>query len=277
MRDEPARSDSEVLDLASQRRAVRERYARIATAGAADCCGPSDGCCPDGSGAAADDPSTTLGYSDDELDSVADGANLGLGCGNPTAIVSLEEGDTVADLGSGGGFDCFLAARAVGPSGQVIGVDMTPAMIDRARSNAARHEHPNVSFRLGEIEHLPVADETVDVIISNCVINLSPEKQQVLTEAARVLRPGGRLAIADVVRTAPFPSTVELDADSLTSCVAGASSITEFEHMLTEAGFVDTEIEPKEASATFIREWDDERDLSDYLVSAIILGRKPIA
>lgn len=276
MTDESRQADAEGRDPAGQRRTVRERYAGIATVSSSECCGPSDECCSDGVDAGMDDLSTTLGYTDDELDSVGDGAKLVLGCGNPTAIASLEEGNTVVDLGAGGGFDCFLAAKAVGPAGRVIGVDMTPAMIDRARSNADRNGHPNVMIRLGEVEHLPVADETDDVIISNCVINLSPQKQQVFHEAYRVLKPGGRLAIADIVRTAPFPSTVALDADSLTSCVAHASSIRELERMLTTAGFVDIAIEPEEANATFIREWDDQHDLSAYLVSATLEGRKPL-
>jgi len=161
-------------------------------------------------------------------------ANLGLGCGNPTAIASLEPGETVLDLGSGGGFDCFLAAREVGPDGRVIGVDMTPEMVERARENVEKNDADTVEFRLGEIEHLPVADESVDAIISNCVINLSPRKPQVFREAFRVLGPGGRLAVSDVVQTAPFPDDVRLDPSSVSACVAGAATIDEVESMLTD-------------------------------------------
>ncbi|MFW6045655.1 MAG: arsenite methyltransferase, partial [Natronomonas sp.] len=199
----------------------------------------------------------------------------GLGCGNPTAIASLERGDTVLDLGSGAGFDCFLAADEVGTDGTVIGVDMTPAMIEKARENATQRDVPQVEFRLGEIEHLPARDTSVDVIISNCVVNLSPDKPQVFHEAFRVLRPGGRLAISDVVATADLPESVRTDPTALAACVAGASSISSLETTLDEVGFIDVSIEPKSDSDSFIREWDDERDLSEYLVSARIEGRKP--
>ncbi|PSP59046.1 arsenite S-adenosylmethyltransferase, partial [Halobacteriales archaeon QH_7_66_37] len=213
--------------------------------------------------------------SEDDVEAVEPGADLGLGCGNPTAIASLDPGETVLDLGSGAGFDCFLAAEEVGTAGQVIGVDMTPAMVEKARENVEKNDATNVAFRLGEIEHLPVADATVDVVISNCVVNLSPDKPQVFREAFRVLRPGGRLAIADVVKTAPFPETVRLDPDSVSGCVAGAARIAALESMLADAGFVDVVVEPKDDSEAFIREWDDQRDLSDYIVSATIEARKP--
>jgi SAM-dependent methyltransferase len=267
------------IDAAEQRRAVRERYADIATDAAAACCdddAAGDSSCCDTE--TADDPdaaSQLLGYDDSDVDAVAAGANLGLGCGNPTALAGLEAGETVLDLGSGGGFDCFLAAREVGPEGSVIGVDMTPEMVERARANVDRNDADNVEFRLGEIEHLPVADATVDVILSNCVINLSPEKPQVFREAFRVLQPGGRLAVSDVVRTAPFPADVRLDPSSVTACVAGASSIDEVESMLEDAGFIDVAIAPKAESEEFIREWDGERDPSEYVVSATIEARKP--
>ena len=179
------------------------------------------------------------------------------------------------DLGSGAGFDCFLAAQAVGATGQVIGVDMTPEMVEKARANARENGSENVAFRLGEIEHLPVSDDSVDVIISNCVVNLSPDKQQVFEEAFRVLRPGGRLAISDVVLTAEVPAGVRADPDSVASCVAGASTIDRLETMLTAAGFESIDVSPKDDSEEFIRDWDDEYDVSEFLVSAAITARNP--
>ncbi|MCU4751348.1 arsenite methyltransferase [Halobacteria archaeon AArc-curdl1] len=237
----------------------------------------SDSCCSgaDGSANAFDATAQKMGYSEAALEAVEPGANLGLGCGNPTAIASLESGETVLDLGSGAGFDCFLAAREVGDEGRVIGVDMTPAMVEKARENAVKNEAENTSFRLGEIEHLPVADGTVDVIISNCVVNLSPDKSQVFREAFRVLRPGGRLAISDVVRTAEFPESVRLDSAAIAACIAGAERIATLESMLDVAGFEAISIEPKAESESFIREWDDDRDISEYIVSAQIEARKP--
>ena len=275
------------LDPDERRRIVRERYATIATDDAG-CCGTrvdgtgagsetadTSGCCDEDAtdGRSLEAITETIGYEPDRATNVPDGANMGLGCGNPNAIAALEEGETVLDLGSGGGFDCFLAADAVGESGRVIGVDMTPEMIERARENARAYE--TVEFRLGEIEHLPVAGETVDVVISNCVVNLSPDKPQVFRDAYRVLRPGGRLAISDVVQTAAFPADVRNDPDSLAGRVAGASTIDALETMLADAGFEDVRIDPNEESESFIREWDDERDLSEYIVSATIEARKP--
>jgi SAM-dependent methyltransferase len=216
-----------------------------------------------------------MGYTEGEIATAPDGANLGLGCGNPQAIASLRQGETVVDLGSGAGFDCFLAARQVGDSGQVIGVDMTPEMISKARENAATAGATNVSFRLGEIEHLPVADETVDVIISNCVINLSPEKPDVFNDAFRVLRSGGRLAVADVITTAPLPESVLQDLRAYTGCVSGAVSADDIEAMLAEAGFVDIRISPKDESRELVREWSSGANLEDYVVSALIEARKP--
>ena len=287
------------LDPATQRRVVRERYGAIATgsgstetvdSGSSGCCGPeadaatdpgSSGCCaPDAETAGTTDTadaeySTTLGYTDADVDAVADGANLGLGCGNPTAIASLEPGETVLDLGSGAGFDCFLAAREVGETGRVIGVDMTPEMVERARKNVERNDAGNVEFRLGEIEHLPVADETVDVTISNCVINLSPDKPRVYREAFRVLRPGGRLSISDVVLTAPVPVERRGDPDSVAGCVAGAAPAEEVEAMLRDAGFVDVTVELDDDSDEIVSDWDDDLDLSAFVASAQITGRKP--
>jgi SAM-dependent methyltransferase len=264
------------LDAQQQRRAVRTRYAGIAREGTREQ-ESDDGCCSTGS-TCGDDPDETaaqLGYSTDDVESVADGANLGLGCGNPQAIANLDAGETVLDLGSGAGFDCFLAADAVGPSGRVVGVDMTPEMVEKARENARRQDTEHVEFRLGEIEHLPVADRSVDVVISNCVVNLSADKPQVFREAARVLRPGGRIAISDVVRTAPVPEARRADPDSLAACTAGAASISELEGMLTDAGFEAVAIEPVDGSDEFIREWDPDRDPSEYLTSARITGRLP--
>jgi arsenite methyltransferase len=247
------------------REEVRRRYGATA-AGESSHCG--EGCC---SSTSAD----ALGYSAEESAIAPEAANLGLGCGNPLAIASLQPGQTVLDLGSGAGFDCFLAARAVGPSGRVIGVDMTHQMLAKARDNAKKNGFTNVEFRLGEIEALPVADGTVDVIISNCVINLSPEKARVFREAYRVLGPGGRLAVADIVATAPLPDDVKGDWAAYTGCMAGASQITELEEMLQQSGFEQITIAPKDASRSFIREWLPGKRIDDYLVSATIEAVKP--
>lgn len=263
----PSDSVTEGLPPDEQRRAVRRRYARIANE-SSSCCGGSDT-------TADEDLTQQLGYSEDEEAVVADGANLGLGCGNPNAIASLQPGETVLDLGSGAGFDCFLAAREVGEAGQVIGVDMTPEMIEKARGNVTKNDANNVEFRLGEIEHLPVADGTVDVIISNCVVNLSPDKQQVFHEAYRVLRAGGRLAISDVVLTAELPDEVHADPDSVASCIAGASPIPEVTRMLSNAGFEAIRVESDAESEESISEWDADRDVSEYVVSATIEAVKP--
>ncbi|KTG29448.1 arsenite methyltransferase [Haloferax profundi] len=279
MSDQTTSDDAATGGLApdEQRRAVRRRYARIAreSSGCCDETDESSSCCGSTETTPDDDLNSLLGYSEDESNAVAEGANLGLGCGNPTAIASLRHGETVLDLGSGAGFDCFLAAQEVGDDGHVIGVDMTPEMVEKARENVDKNDATNVEFRLGEIEHLPVADETVDVIISNCVVNLSPSKQQVFHESYRVLRPGGRLAISDVVLTAELPTAVHDDVESVASCVAGASPIAELERMLSKAGFEQARIESKEESEQFISEWDDERDVSEYVVSATIEAVKP--
>ena len=253
------------LDAAEQREAVRDRYAELAA---------ESSCCGDASDDAPGCEVTELGYAESDVETVA-AADLSLGCGNPTAIAGLDVGDTVLDLGSGGGFDCFLAAREVGEAGRVIGVDMTPEMVERARDEAAENGATNVEFRLGEIEHLPVADESVDVVISNCVVNLSPDKSQAFDEVYRVLRPGGRVAISDVVRTADLPVDLRTALDSVAACLGGAASIPALDSMLTEAGFVDVAIEPEDDSEEFIREWDDDRDPSEYVVSATIEARKP--
>lgn len=251
------------------RQAVQARYGQIAeTRGATSCCS-------DATLLTLTEKAHQVGYSAEETSAVPAGANLGLGCGNPLAIAALRPGETVLDLGSGAGFDCFLAARAVGPSGQVIGVDMTPEMLRKARENAAQSAVSNVEFRLGEIEHLPVADQSIDVIISNCVINLSPEKCQVFREAWRVLKPGGRLAISDVVATAAFPEAMLQDLALRSCCVSGASPIDEVEAMLQAAGFVNIRLQPKDESKTFIREWQPGSNIADYLVSASIEAVKP--
>lgn len=219
--------------------------------------------------------SRQLGYSIEALAQIPEGANMGLGCGNPLAIASLIPGEIVLDLGSGAGIDCFLAARAVGRTGKVIGVDMTPEMLAKARSNASKGNYTNVEFRLGEIESLPVADGTIDVILSNCVINLSPEKQKVFDEAFRALKPGGRLCVSDVVTTADLPEEMLTDLDLYSGCVAGASSISEMESMLTHAGFKDIRVTPKDESKEFIRTWAADSRIEEYLVSAVIQALKP--
>lgn len=220
------------------RQAVRERYARAATEDE-PCCGPS--CCADGqSGDQAAATAEAIGYSSEELRDLPEDANLGLGCGNPTALASLEEGQTVLDLGSGGGIDCFLAAKKVGPTGQVIGVDMTPQMISRARAAADKHGYDNVDFRLGEIEALPVADATVDVIISNCVLNLSPEKGRVLAEAYRVLKPGGRIVVSDMVSEHPVPDVVANSLDAVAACLPTPRAV--YLDEFRNAGFTDARI-----------------------------------
>lgn len=262
----------------SIRAAVREAYSHIALSESAGCCAPAEASCCAPSESAIPIPvaSRALGYSDDELAAVPEGADLGLGCGNPQAIAALQPGEVVLDLGSGAGFDAFLAARAVGDSGHVIGVDMTPAMVSKARGNAAAGAYRNVEFRLGEIEHLPVADNSVDVIISNCVINLSPDKGSVFFDAFRVLKPGGRLAVSDVVATADLPDDVKADLALYSGCVSGASFIGELEDHMRAAGFSEIRIAPKEESKEFISQWAPGRNITDYVVSATIEAIKPL-
>ena len=186
--------------------------------------------------------SKAVGYTDEQLGAIPDGADLGLGCGNPTALASLKEGEVVLDLGSGGGIDCFLAASKVGKNGRVIGVDMTPEMIERARENASKSNYGSVDFRLGEIEHLPVADNSVDVVISNCVINLSPDKAQVFKEAYRVLRPGGRVMVSDIVLLKELPDAIKSSVAAYTDCIAGASRKEDYLATVASAGFQDVEV-----------------------------------
>lgn len=261
-------------DADSLRNVVRERYGKIA---AAPCgCTPTSStpCC--GSAASFGDAmNQTMGYSQHELNSVVEGANLGLGCGNPTAIANLKPGEVVLDLGSGAGFDCFLAAKKVGEKGRVIGVDMTAEMLSRARENASKMGVQNVEFRLGEIEHLPVADNSVDIIISNCVINLSPEKVQVFTDAFRVLKPGGRLIASDVVAIAEMPDSLRQQAVLLTACIAGAESVERIHAMLAEIRFEHIDIKVNAYSKELVREWFAENNFEDYVASAQIRAVKP--
>lgn len=259
MKITPIDSSSEIV-----REEVRRRYG--ATASGKSVC--ADKCC-------TSTEATALGYSAQDTAAAPEAANLGLGCGNPLAIASLKDGQVVLDLGSGAGFDCFLVAHAVGKTGKVIGVDMTHEMLSKARENAQKNGFTNVEFRLGEIEALPVADNSVDVIISNCVINLSPEKQRVFNEAFRVLKPGGRVAVADMVATAPLPDDIKADWAAYTGCIAGASQITELERMLQASGFKHIKIAPKDSSRSFIREWLPGKRIEDYLVSATIEAVKP--
>jgi SAM-dependent methyltransferase len=247
---------------------VRDHYGKVAETNGAVGCAP--GCC-----GAKPETSLALGYSAEELAALPEGANLGLGCGNPVAIAALKEGERVLDLGSGGGIDCLLAARQVGAKGQVIGVDMTPAMIEKARANMRRMGADNVSIRLGEIEHLPVADGSIDVILSNCVINLSPDKGQVFREAFRVLAPGGRLSISDVVATAPIPEELADQAEALSGCITGAVPVAEVEALLQQAGFEDVSVKVSEQSKSFIAEWLPGSGAENYVASATIEARRP--
>lgn len=221
---------------------VRKRYAKAAKTKGSGCgCAPapSTGCC---SAPTDEQMSKMIGYSEAEMSAVPEGANLGLGCGNPTALASLKEGERVLDLGSGGGFDAFLAAKKVGKSGKVIGVDMTPEMLDKARANAKKGKYTNVEFRLGEIENLPVADKSVDVIISNCVINLSPDKKRVFEEAYRVLAPNGRLMVSDIVLLKSLPEAIQKSVEAYTSCVAGAEIKDKYLGLMRDAGFKDVKV-----------------------------------
>ena len=284
----------ETREKAEIRDAVRQRYEQIAKAEtakpgksqAASCCSPSSAianampaasCCG-GPEVAPEQISTVMGYSKADIASVIDGANMGLGCGNPVALASLKSGETVVDLGSGGGFDCFLAARQVGESGQVIGVDMTPEMVSKARKNSEKMGVTNVEFRLGEIEHLPVADNGADLIMSNCVINLSPDKLQVYREAYRILKPGGRLSISDVLATAVLPAKIRNNLALVAACVGGAATFDDTKKMLTQVGFQSIKVTAHDNSRDLTRTWDPDKSENalDYVVSAYIEAVKPV-
>ena len=271
------------------RQTVREVYKKVAKASTtasgnsqvASCCGPSNNHTETDPGSSCDcggpvlsleQLSAAIGYTNAEVDSVPEGSNMGLGCGNPVALASLKPGETVVDLGSGGGFDCFLAAKQVGETGRVIGVDMTPEMVSKARKNAVKMGAGNVDFRLGEIENLPVGDNIADIIMSNCVVNLSPDKLRVYRDAHRVLKPGGRLAISDILATAPLPEEIKKNLALLAACVGGAETFSDTEQMLRKAGFKDITIKPNDSSRKLLREWNPaiSKTAVDYVVSATI-------
>lgn len=258
------------------RDAVRGGYAKIATDAGTGCCGPGVSCCgsapPD-----ADRLARELGYSVEELRQLPEGANLGLSCGNPAALAALKPGEVVLDLGSGGGFDVFIAGRKVGPTGRAIGVDMTPEMLARARRNLAGYRAQtgwnNVEFRLGEIEHLPVADASVDVVISNCVINLSPDKPQVWRELARVLKPGGRVAVSDMALLRPLPEDVLKMVEALVGCVAGAVLVKDTESHARAAGLANVEVRVKPEYVAAMEHFEDP--LYQKIVAALPPGTGP--
>jgi SAM-dependent methyltransferase len=265
-----------MMDEVQIKEMVRARYGGIAEAASAadSCCAPVASCC--GPTADPTSKSRNMGYSDAELTAVPEGANLGLGCGNPQAIAALKQGEVVIDLGSGAGFDCFLAAQQVGPAGHVIGVDMTHEMLKKARENAGKVGANNVEFRLGELEHLPIADNAADVILSNCVINLVPDKAQVFRETYRVLKPGGRLAVSDVVNTTPLSPELLADTALLCGCIAGAAPVDQIKAWLAEAGFTDVRIAPQPESREMIATWAPGRGIEDFVASATVEARKPV-
>lgn len=253
------------------RATVREAYGAVATQGQqGGCCRGATGCC-----GPAESSSTRLGYSDAEVAAVPDGADLGLGCGNPQAIAQLQPGERVLDLGSGGGFDAFLAARQVGPTGTVIGVDMTPEMIALARRNAAKVGLNYVDFRLGDIEQLPVDDGSIDVIMSNCVINLAPNKPAVFREALRVLAPGGRLAISDMVAVGDLSAAIAEDPTAYIGCIAGAAPVAELEGMIAEAGFERVRVAVEVQSRELVEDWSPGTGAANVVASALIEAVKP--
>ncbi len=246
------------------RNAVRKKYSEIASDDDS-CCGSSSCGCE--SVQSTDIVNTNLGYSEEDLRAVPKGSNLGLGCGNPTALASLKMGETVLDLGSGAGYDCFLAANKVGGSGKVIGVDMTPQMIEKARRNAENSNYRNVEFRLGEIEKLPVADNSVDAVISNCVVNLSTDKQKVFQEVFRVLKPGGRLIVADIVLSKKLPDSIRNDVSAYTCCVSGALLKNDYLEILKHNGFKNIEI---------MKEFNRHvGNITDDTISITVKGTKP--
>jgi SAM-dependent methyltransferase len=273
--------EENAMDKSEIKEMVRARYGGIAAGVTSSCCAPatasSSSCCAQSALPVEDDKALRMGYSPEELAALPEGANLGLGCGNPQAIAAMKPGEVVVDLGSGAGIDCFLAAQQVGPTGRVIGVDMTHEMLKKARANAVKVSATNVEFRLGELEHLPIADNTADVILSNCVINLVPDKEQVFREALRVLKPGGRLAISDVVNIAPLPPDLAADPALLCGCVSGAAPAGDIETWLARAGFSDIRITVKSERRELVQTWAPGRGIEDCIASAIIEGRKPAA
>lgn len=280
---------SDTVNSEAIRAKVREGYGAIARQGGS-CCGPAKSCC---SGGSAEAVATAVGYDEAELAVLPDGANMGLSCGNPTAIAGLQPGEVVLDLGSGGGFDVFIAARKIGPTGRAIGVDMTADMLAKARKNAVTFKEKtgldNVEFRLGEIEHLPVADNSVDVIISNCVINLSPDKPQVWREMFRVLKPGGRVAVSDLALLQPLPQDVAAMVEALVGCIAGAVLVKDTERMAVDAGLVNIELEEKRDYVDKMTDWNDplfhkilnslpaDARMGDFVTSLYVSARKPLA
>jgi ubiquinone/menaquinone biosynthesis C-methylase UbiE len=263
-------------DAEDVRTSVRQGYARIAQDTSSGCCGQGVSCC----GSSPQDSNklaAELGYAVDELRALPEGANMGLSCGNPAALATLRPGEVVLDLGSGGGFDVFIAGRKVGPTGRAIGVDMTPEMLAKARQNTASYREQtglnNVEFRLGEIEHLPVADKSVDVIISNCVINLSPDKAQVWREMSRVLKPGGRVAVSDMALLKPLPAEVMKLVEALVGCVAGAVLATETEHMARAAGLSEIILKSKPEYVEAMTNWEDP--LYQKIVNHLPRGSRP--
>lgn len=252
---------------------IRKNYSRVALQGSAGgCC--SGGCSCNGPQVNIKEAAFKIGYAESDFKDIPAQANMGLGCGNPIAIAALKAGEVVLDLGSGGGFDCFLARKQVGESGFVIGVDMTPEMIKLARQNAEKSGYKNVEFRLGEIEHIPAADGSVDVIISNCVINLSLDKQQVFNEAYRVLKPGGRISISDVVATAAVPESIKNDLASMAGCIAGAEYVENIRTMLQNAGFENIRLFPKDNSKEIIKSWVPGKNVEEFVASYMIEAEK---
>lgn len=262
-----------MTDTNDKREFVRESYAKIAQGRSPQACCNS-GCSCGSTPLDTTEANIRMGYSTEELLNTPAESTMGLGCGNPLSIAELKEGETVLDLGSGGGIDCFLASRKVGPQGQVIGVDMTPDMISLARKNAIKHQLPNVEFRLGEIEHLPVADNSIDAIISNCVLNLSFDKEQVFQEAFRVLKPGGRIAISDILATTPLPQEIKDDLSLISSCIGGAELLDIVADMLTKSGFRNIQLIPKNNSKEIVKSWAPDRNIEDYIASYYIKADK---